>query len=118
MSSQINIIFQWMLEKGMRFYMQMLVPFIPYPYNSRVEMDKEDTDQNKEHMGSEDFSPAVGWTQKHTQPVVRQIVGVEHQMLFSGHVPYTTFDMCFGNYLLIHNERILKECISFWKLSC
>lgn len=48
----------------MRFYMQMLVPFIPYPYNSRVEMEEEDTDQNKEHMGSEDFSPVMGWTQR------------------------------------------------------
>lgn len=35
---QVNIILQWTLEKGMRFYVQMLVPFIPHPYNSRVEM--------------------------------------------------------------------------------
>lgn len=92
-SLQFNIILQWMLVKGMRFYVQMLAPFIPPPYNSRMETDKEDTDQNKEHMGSEDFSPIVSWTQRHTQPVIRQTVGAEHQPFFSGHVPCTTFDL-------------------------
>lgn len=71
MSLQSNILLQWMLEKGMRFYEQMLVPFFPHPYKSRVEMDKEDTTQNIEH---------------------REAVGAQHQQFFSGHIPCTTFD--------------------------
>lgn len=85
-SLQTDIILQWMLEKGVRFYVQMFSSFHT-PYNSRVDVDKEDIDQNKEHMGMESFSLLVGWTQRHTWPVVRQRVGAEHQPFFSGHVP-------------------------------
>lgn len=60
-------------------------------------MDKEDTTQNIEH---------------------RQAVGSEHQPFFLD--MFLTLRLIFlvGNDLLVHNERILKECISFWKLPC
>lgn len=41
------------------------------PCNIGVGMDTENTDQNKEHMGSKDFSPVAGQTQGNNQPVIQ-----------------------------------------------
>lgn len=87
------ITLQWMLEKGVRFYVQIFVPFIPHPNNSRVQMDEEDTDQNKEHMGSEDFSAVVGWTQEmYLASGKTNSGGKASAGFFSGCVPCTSFD--------------------------
>lgn len=49
-------------------------------------MNEKDTDQNNEYMGNENFSPIVGWSQEHTQPVIqaliRQIPGAEDSLVF------------------------------------
>lgn len=59
-------------------------------------IDKEDTDQNKKHMGREDFSPIVGWAQRHTctiiQACLREAVGAEGLPVFV-HVPFITLGL-------------------------
>lgn len=86
------ITLQWMLEKGVRFYVQIFVPFIPHPNNSRVQMDEEDTDQNKEHMGSEDFSAVVGTQEMYLASGKTNSGGKASAGFFSGCVPCTSFD--------------------------
>lgn len=59
-------------------------------------MYEKDTDLSNEHVGNEDFSHVVGWTQRHTQPVIqaliRQIVGAEDLPVFA-YGPSTTSNL-------------------------